>query len=62
MVKHIQEFDYLVIGAGSAGCVMANRLTANPEIRVCLIEAGPRDNSIFIKMPAALTFPIESDI
>lgn len=54
-------FDYLIVGAGSAGCVLAHRLTENPSTTVCLIEAGPSDKSIFIKMPAALTFPIESD-
>ena len=55
------EFDYVIVGAGSAGCVLAARLTEDPSRTVCLIEAGPRDGSIFIRMPAALTFPIESD-
>lgn len=56
------EFDYVIVGAGSAGCVLAGRLTENPSVTVCLIEAGPRDDSIIIRMPAALTFPIESDV
>ncbi len=56
-----QEFDYVIVGAGSAGCVLANRLSADPAVSVCLVEAGSSDRSIFIRMPAALTFPIESD-
>ena len=54
------EFDYVIVGAGSAGCVLAARLTEDAGTRVCLIEAGPRDRSLFIHMPAALTIPIES--
>ena len=54
------DYDYVIIGAGSAGCVLAARLTEDPHTRVCLIEAGPRDRSLFIHMPAALTMPIES--
>jgi choline dehydrogenase-like flavoprotein len=46
-----QEFDYVIVGAGSAGAVLANRLSANPKITVCLIEAGPRDTSPIIKVP-----------
>lgn len=45
------EFDYVIIGAGSAGCVLANRLSADPSRRVLLIEAGPRDNYIWIHIP-----------
>ena len=45
------EFDYVIIGAGSAGCVLANRLSANPANRVALIEAGKRDTNFMIHMP-----------
>lgn len=56
------EFDYVIVGAGSAGCVLANRLSENPSVHVCLVEAGPADRSVIIRMPAALTYPIESDV
>lgn len=48
-----KEFDYVIVGAGSAGCVLANRLTSRPEIRVLLLEAGGRDNDIHIQMPGS---------
>jgi choline dehydrogenase-like flavoprotein len=47
-------FDYIIVGGGSAGCVLAARLTEDPDITVALLEAGPPDSSVFIHCPAGL--------
>jgi len=52
------EFDYIIVGAGSAGCVMANRLSADPDRRVLLLEAGGRDNWIWFHIPVGYLFAI----
>ena len=52
------EFHYIIVGAGSAGCVLANRLTADPEVRVLLVEAGGSDRHVLVRMPTALSYPM----
>ncbi|MEF2132159.1 choline dehydrogenase [Pseudoalteromonas maricaloris] len=55
------DFDYIIVGAGSAGCVLANRLSENPAHKVLLLETGGSDKSIFIQMPTALSIPMNTD-
>ncbi|MFM1849606.1 MAG: hypothetical protein RL446_445, partial [Pseudomonadota bacterium] len=52
------EFDYIVVGAGSAGCLLANRLSANPNHRVALVEAGGADDWFWIKIPVGYLYTI----
>ena len=54
----IGDFDYIIVGAGSAGCLLANRLSADPNNRVLLLEAGGRDNWIWFHIPVGYLFAI----
>jgi choline dehydrogenase len=56
----IEAADYIIVGAGSAGCVLADRLSADGKHQVVLLEYGGSDRSIFIQMPAALAYPMNT--
>ena len=54
----MDEFDYVIVGAGSAGCVLANRLTADPDVSVLLVEAGGNDDYLWIHIPVGYLYCI----
>lgn len=56
-----QTYDYIIVGAGSAGCVLANRLSEDASNQVLLLETGGSDKNIFIKMPTALSIPMNTE-
>ena len=58
MTTSIGTFDYIIIGGGTAGCVLANRLSANPEIKVLMLEAGGKDNYLWIHIPVGYLYCI----
>jgi len=60
MTKNVLSYDYIVVGAGSAGAIVASRLSEDPKSTVLLVEHGGSDSSIFIRMPTALGIPMNT--
>ena len=56
----MEEFDYVVVGGGSAGCVVASRLSENPKVTVCLLEAGGAGNNWVVKAPMGIAIMVPS--
>jgi choline dehydrogenase len=60
MTRNLQSYDYIIVGAGSAGAIVASRLSEDPKSTVLLVEHGGSDSSIFIRMPTALGIPMNT--
>ena len=56
-----KDIDYIIVGAGSAGCVLANRLSESGEYQVVLLVTGGSDKNIMIQMPTALSYPMNTE-
>ena len=59
-MEAVGKYDYVIVGAGTAGCVLANRLTRDPEVKVLLIEAGAKDDYIWIHIPVGYLYCINN--
>jgi choline dehydrogenase len=57
----VDTFDYIIVGAGAAGCVLANRLSSDPSVNICVLEAGGRDSNPYIRMPAGFVKTVYGD-
>jgi choline dehydrogenase len=57
-MRRVQEFDYIIVGGGTAGCVLANRLSADPNVSVLLLEAGGKDDYFWIRVPVGYLYTI----
>src|SRR3954451_8274889 len=56
------DYDYIVVGAGSGGCVLANRLSADPSVRVLLLEAGGSDRKLNVRIPVGFAKQFRTDL